>query len=66
MLLIFRAFAMVCTALTGIECIANDVPVFEKPEVKNAQITLVIMVTLLIIMFFRDQLFCPRAKFSSK
>ena len=51
-LLILRAFAMGCTALTGIECIANAVPVFEKPEARNARITLIMMVVLLGLMFF--------------
>ncbi len=35
-LLILEAFSAGCTALTGIEAISNGVPVFEKPEVKNA------------------------------
>ncbi len=51
-LLILSAFSQGCSALTGIECIANGVPVFEKPEVKNAQKTLIMMVVLLGGMFF--------------
>jgi amino acid transporter len=51
-LLILRAFAMGCTALTGIECIANAVPIFEKPEPQNARKTLIMMIALLGIMFF--------------
>ena len=51
-LLILRAFSAGCTAMTGIECVANGVPVFEKPESRNAATTLVMLATLLIIMFF--------------
>lgn len=50
--LILRAFSAGCSALTGVECIANSVPVFQVPEVRNARKTLLIMVTLLGVMFF--------------
>jgi amino acid transporter len=49
--LILRAFAAGCTALTGIEAIADGVPAFKKPESHNAAITLAAMVVLLCIMF---------------
>src|SRR5262245_18117928 len=45
--LLLRAFAAGCTALTGIEAIADGVPAFKKPESRNASITLVIMVVIL-------------------
>jgi amino acid transporter len=51
-LLILRAFSAGCTAMTGIECVANGVPVFEKPESKNASQTLLILAGLLVTMFF--------------
>ncbi len=51
-ILILRAFSAGCTAMTGIECVANGVPVFEKPEARNAAMTLVLLAGLLIIMFF--------------
>jgi amino acid transporter len=50
--LILRAFAAGCTALTGIEAIADGVPAFKKPESRNASITLVIMAAILCAMFF--------------
>jgi amino acid transporter len=50
--LILKAFSQGCSALTGIECIANAVSVFKQPEVSNARKTLIMMVTLLGIMFF--------------
>jgi amino acid transporter len=38
-LLLLRAFASGCSALTGVEAIANAVPAFRKPRVKHAQNT---------------------------
>jgi amino acid transporter len=52
LILILRAFSAGCTAMTGIECVANGVPVFEKPEPRNAAQTLLILAGLLIAMFF--------------
>lgn len=49
--LILRAFAAGCTALTGIEAIADGVPAFKKPESRNAAMTLAIMAALLVVMF---------------
>jgi len=49
--LLLRAFAAGCTALTGIEAIADGVPAFKKPESRNAAITLVVMAVLLCTMF---------------
>ena len=50
-LLLLRAFASGCSALTGIEAIANGVPAFRKPKVKNAQITMVLMGAAAVTMF---------------
>lgn len=50
-LLVLRAFSAGCSALTGIECVANSVPVFQPPEVKNANQTLLMMIVLLMTMF---------------
>jgi len=49
--LILHAFANGCTALTGIEAIADGVPNFQKPESRNASITLIIMIVILSCMF---------------
>jgi amino acid transporter len=46
LLLILRAFASGCTALTGIEAISNGVPVFQPPEARNAGRTLLVMALL--------------------
>ncbi len=40
MLLVLRAFSSGCSALTGLEAIANGVPAFKPPESKNASITI--------------------------
>ena len=49
--LILRAFAGGCTAMTGVEAIANGVPAFEKPEPKNAASTLMVLVIVLAGLF---------------
>jgi len=49
--LALRAFASGCTALTGIEAIANGVPAFRKPKGKNAATTLALMGGLAMTMF---------------
>lgn len=49
--LILRAFASGCSAMTGIEAIANGVPAFQKPESRNAAITLGWMTGILVTLF---------------
>jgi amino acid transporter len=46
-LLLLKAFAAGCSALTGVEAIANDVPVFREPRAKRAMRTEVILGALL-------------------
>jgi len=46
-LLLLKAFAAGCSALTGVEAIANDVPVFREPRAKRAMRTEVILGGLL-------------------
>jgi amino acid transporter len=50
-LLVLRAFASGCTALTGVEAISNGVPAFRRPKARNAAATLAIMGTLAVTMF---------------
>jgi amino acid transporter len=50
-LLLLRAFASGCSALTGIEAIANGVPAFKEPKIKNANITMVAMGIIAVAMF---------------
>ncbi len=49
--LVLRAFAGGCTAMTGVEAIANGVPAFEPPESRNAARTLTVLACLLGALF---------------
>jgi amino acid transporter len=51
LLLLLRAFASGCSALTGVEAIANGVQAFRRPKIKNAQRTLVLMGGIAIGLF---------------
>jgi amino acid transporter len=46
-----RAFASGCTALTGVEAIANGVPAFRPPKSRNAATTLALMGGIAATMF---------------
>ncbi|RBY75336.1 DNA-binding protein [Blastococcus sp. TF02-09] len=46
-----RAFASGCTALTGVEAIANGVPAFKPPKSRNAATTLALMGGVAATMF---------------
>lgn len=47
-----KAFASGAVALTGVEAVADGVPVFKRPEPRNAAATLVMMATILGTCFF--------------
>lgn len=47
--LILRAFSSGCSALTGIEAIANGVPAFKPPESRNAATTMTWMASILAV-----------------
>jgi amino acid transporter len=49
--LALRAFASGCTALTGVEAIANGVPAFKPPKSRNAATTLALMGGIAATMF---------------
>jgi amino acid transporter len=49
--LLLRAFSSGCTALTGVEVISNGVSAFQKPEPKNAAITMIGMAAILGTLF---------------
>jgi amino acid transporter len=49
--LVLRAFASGCTALTGVEAVSNGVPNFKPPKPRNAAATLSIMGGLTVGMF---------------
>ncbi|WP_327063537.1 APC family permease [Kitasatospora purpeofusca] len=48
-LLLLKAFASGCTAISGVEAIANGVPVFREPRVRTAQRTQVLLGVLLAL-----------------
>src|ERR1039458_8919438 len=49
-LLVLQAFAAGCSALTGVEAIANGVPLFRRPQVTRARQTELSLGTLLAVM----------------
>ena len=51
LLLIVKAFAVGCSALTGVEAISNAVPSFKKPAAQNARATLLSLSLLLAALF---------------
>jgi amino acid transporter len=51
LLLLMRAFADGCSAMTGTEAVANGVPAFKPPEWQNARTTMLTMSILLGTMF---------------
>ncbi len=50
-ILFLRAFSSGCTALTGIEAISDGIPLFKHPQSKNANKTLMMMVSILVGLF---------------
>ena len=50
-LILARAFADGCSAMTGTEAVANGVPAFKPTEWRNAQQTMLTVAILLAIMF---------------
>jgi amino acid transporter len=51
LLLLMRAFADGCSAMTGTEAISNGTPAFKPPEWRNAQTTMVTMAVILAVVF---------------
>src|SRR6266849_7180621 len=48
---ILRSFATGCSAMTGVEAISNGIPIFRKPETRNAALTLPWMALILGSLF---------------
>ena len=48
--LILQAFASGCTAMTGVEAVSNGVRAFREPTVKNARLSLTIIIFVLILL----------------
>ena len=49
-LLVLKAFSAGCSALTGVEAIANGTPLFKQPRVKRAKLTEMLLGVLLAVM----------------
>ncbi|MFJ9522065.1 APC family permease [Kitasatospora sp. NPDC101801] len=50
LVLLLKAFASGCTAISGVEAIANGVPAFREPRVRTAQRTQLLLGALLTVM----------------
>jgi amino acid transporter len=48
--LILQSFASGCTAMTGVEAVSNGVRAFREPRVKNARITLTVIIAVLMVL----------------
>jgi amino acid transporter len=48
--ILMQTFANGCTAMTGVEAVSNGVRAFREPTVKNARITLTIIIGVLILL----------------
>jgi amino acid transporter len=51
LLTLLWAFSSGCSALTGVEAVSNGVNIFQPPEAKNANKTLLILISMLILLF---------------
>src|SRR6266853_1859892 len=63
-LLVLRAFASGCTALTGVEAISNGVPAFKHPEARNAAITMGWMAAVLGTLFIGVSVLAANTSFA--
>ena len=51
LLLMLKAFASGCTALTGVEAVSNAVPNFKKPSTKYAKTVLLLLSIIILVLF---------------
>ena len=51
LLLMLRAFASGCTALTGVEAVSNSVPNFKTPSTKYAKLVLLLLCVIILVLF---------------
>lgn len=58
--LVLRAFSSGCTAMTGVEAIANGVTAFKEPRAKHAVDTLTILAVVLAVLFLGTTLLAHR------
>ena len=51
LLLMLKAFASGCTALTGVEAVSNSVPNFKEPSTKYAKMVLLLLSIIILVLF---------------
>ena len=51
LLLMLKAFASGCTALTGVEAVSNSVPNFKTPSTKYAKAVLLLLSLIILVLF---------------
>lgn len=51
LLLMLKAFASGCTALTGVEAVSNAVPNFREPSTKYAKTVLLLLSVIILVLF---------------
>lgn len=51
LLVMLKAFASGCTALTGVEAVSNAVPNFKKPSTKHAKTVLLLLAIIIFVLF---------------
>jgi len=51
LLLMLKAFASGCTALTGVEAVSNSVPNFKQPSTKYAKMVLLLLSIIILVLF---------------
>lgn len=56
--LLLKTFSSGCTAMTGVEAVSNGVQAFREPRTRNAQITLVTIITALIVLLAGIAVLC--------
>jgi amino acid transporter len=50
--LLLKAFSNGCAAMTGVEAVSNGVMAFREPRTKNAQRTLTVIISILIVLLY--------------
>ncbi|MDP9039897.1 MAG: APC family permease [Acidobacteriota bacterium] len=50
--LLLKAFSNGCAAMTGVEAVSNGVGAFREPRTRNAQRTLTVIISILIVLLF--------------
>src|SRR5215471_13244732 len=48
--LVLQSFSSGCTAMTGVEAVSNGVRAFREPRVRNAKITLTVIIAILMVL----------------